>query len=97
MIVSIHDKLTQDIFDGVQSRHIRRLDKSLHAKARRLLDQINAAPDVNMLRVTPGNRLEKLSGDLKDQWSVRLNDQWRIVFKWIDNNAHDVCIIDYHK
>ncbi len=57
---------------------------------------IHAAKDVVDLRIPPGNRLHKLKGDLKDFWAVRINDQWRIIFKWIDNNAHDVQIIDYH-
>lgn len=96
MIISIRDKLTQDIFDGVLSKQSRKLDKKLHSKARRLLDQINAAPNVDVLRVPPGNRLEKLTGHLKGYWSVRINDQWRIIFQWINHEAHDVCIIDYH-
>ncbi|MCP5464217.1 MAG: type II toxin-antitoxin system RelE/ParE family toxin [Deltaproteobacteria bacterium] len=96
MIVSIRAGLTQDIFDGKNSKQARKLDAMLHSKAQRLLDQINAAPSIEVLRVPPGNRLEKLTGNLKNYWSVRINNQWRIIFKWENNNAHDVCIIDYH-
>jgi len=55
-----------------------------------------ASPTLGFLRIPPGNRLEKMSGDLEGFWSVRINDQWRIVFKWIDNDAYDVKITDYH-
>ena len=63
---------------------------------RRLLDQINAAPTLDMLRIPPSNRLEKLKGDLAGFWSLRINDQWRIVFRWQGQDASDVQVIDYH-
>ena len=68
----------------------------MHAKARRLLDQVNAAPTIEFLRVPPGNRLEKLAGSLSGKWSVRINNQWRIVFRWQGEDAYDVAILDYH-
>jgi proteic killer suppression protein len=96
MIKSFGDKVTQDIYDGTVSRHSRKLSPPLRAKAQRLLDQINATPSFTFLRVPPGNRLEKLSGKLIGLWSLRINAQWRIVFRWDGDNAHDVRIIDYH-
>ena len=98
MIKGFADKLTTDVYDGTNSRHARKLQLELHARARRLLDQINAAPSLDFLPVPPGgNWLEKLSGDLKGFWSIRINDQWRIVFRWIENDAYDVRITDYHQ
>lgn len=96
MIVTFASKLTEDIYDGFNSKRARRLPQELHAKARRLLDQLNAAPTLDFMRVPPGNRLEKLSGDLKGFSSVRINDQWRMIFRWQEDNAHDVDIVDYH-
>ena len=73
------DKATQDVYDGVNSRYARKLLGELHGKARRLFDQIDAAPTLDFLRVPPSNRLEKLRGDLAGQWSLRINEQWRFV------------------
>ena len=97
MLRTIADKTTQDVYDGVNSRYARKVPKELHGKARRLLDQLNAAPLIEVLRIPPGNRLEKLKGDLADCWSLRINDQWRIIFRWEGNDAHDVQIVDYHR
>jgi len=100
MLRTIADKTTQDVYDGVNSRHARKVPKELHGKARRLLDQLNAAPSVEFLRVPPSNRLEKLKGDLAGYWSLRINDQWRIIFHWEGNDthdAHDAQIVDYHR
>jgi proteic killer suppression protein len=96
MIQSIADRLTRDVFDGVDSKTSRRLSKELHPKARRLLDYLNAAGNINDLRVPPGNRLEALKGDWLGFYSVRINDQWRIVFRWKGNDAEEVQIVDYH-
>jgi len=96
MIRNIIRKATQDIYDGNISRWARTIPYELHLKARRLLDQINAAPQIDFLKVPPGNRLEKLHGRLEGYWSIRINDQWRIRFMWQDNNAIDVEIVDYH-
>ncbi len=96
MIRSIADRLTQDVYDATNSRYSRKLPRHLHAKARRLLDQINAAPSLDMLRIPPSNRLEKLRGDLESYWSLRINEQWRIVFRWEDSDAFEVKIMDYH-
>lgn len=97
MIRSIADKATQDIYDGVNSRYARMLPRDLHGKARRLLDQINAAPTLEFLRIPPSNRLEKLHGNRAGYWSLRINQQWRIVFRWEGNDALNVQIVDYHR
>lgn len=96
MIRSIADKTTQDIFDGINSKASRYLPLELHSKAGRLLDLINAAANTNDLRVPPGNRLEALKGDKRGFYSVRINDQWRIVFRWLEGDAEDVQVVDYH-
>jgi len=96
MIRNVIGSLTQDIYDGTDSRYSRKLPQTLHRKARRLLDQINAAARLDTIRVPPGNRLEKLGGKLDQYWSVRINDQWRIIFKWEASDALNVQIIDYH-
>jgi proteic killer suppression protein len=64
--------------------------------ARRKLVMLHAAISINSLKVPPGNKLEKLKGDRKDQYSIRINNQYRICFKWVENNAVDVEIVDYH-
>jgi len=96
VIISFGNKTAEDIFHGSNSRYARKLPINLHDKARRLLDQLNTAPTINFLKTPPGNRLEKLTGDYKGYWSVRINDQWRIVFRWKDDDAHDIAIVDYH-
>ncbi|MCX7125239.1 MAG: type II toxin-antitoxin system RelE/ParE family toxin, partial [Gammaproteobacteria bacterium] len=74
----------------------RKIDTMLHAKIGRLYDQINAVTTIEMLRIPPSNHLEKLSGNLKGFWSLRINKQWRIIFRWEKDDAHDVDIVDYH-
>ena len=64
--------------------------------ARRKLMQLDAARMIDELRIPPGNRLEILKGNRKGQWSIRINDQWRLCFRWEDGNAEDVQIVDYH-
>jgi toxin HigB-1 len=96
VIKNIKGKATQDIFDGLNSKAARKVPIELHERARDLLDTINAIARVDDLKVPPSNRLHKLKGDLKDFWSVSINSQWRIVFKWDDKNAIDVEITDYH-
>jgi len=96
MIKNFASKTAQDVYDGTNSRYARKLPLNLHDRARRLLDQIKAAPSLVVLRVPPSNRLEKLSGDLKGFWSIRINNQWRIIFHWVECEAANVDIIDYH-
>lgn len=96
MIRNIKGKATQDIYHGITSRLARGVPLELHEKCRRLLDQIDAAPNLDFLRIPPSNRLEKLRGDLSGYWSLRINNQWRIIFRWQDYDALDVEITDYH-
>jgi len=96
MIVSFGDKATSDLFHGVSSRHARKLPNQIYELALLKLDIINAAQVLDDLRSPPGNRLESLRGDFKGFHSIRINSQWRIVFCWDANAAHDVQIVDYH-
>ena len=96
MICNFKDKRSQDIFDGLNSKTTRSFPAELHIIARRRLDYINSAGKLDDLKVPPGNRLHSLKGDLKGFWSISINDQWRIVFRWEDGNALDVEITDYH-
>jgi len=96
MIRNFANKTAQDVYDGINSPYARRLPLELHAKARRLLDQINTAISLQILRIPPSNRLEKLTGDLQGFLSLRINDRFRIIFRWDGNDAFDVKIIDYH-
>lgn len=96
MLKSIKDETTQDIYDGRNSKASRRLAKELYRKAQRMLDYLNSAVKLGDLMVPPGNRLEALKGNMKGFYSIRINDQWRIVFRWIEGNAEDVHIKDYH-
>ncbi len=93
MIKSFADKLTAAVFSGEQ---VRKLPPEIQQAARRKLKLVDAATGLDAIRVPPGNRLEVLKGDRKGKWSIRVNDQWRICFRWQDGHAHDVEIIDYH-
>jgi proteic killer suppression protein len=93
MIKSFHNKETESIF----GRHYtKRLPAELHQHAWRKLAILNAAEQLNDLRTPPGNRLEKLSGNRASQYSIRINEKWRICFKWREGNACEVEITDYH-
>jgi len=93
MIKSFKSKDTEKLFNDLDVRKFR----SISRVARIKLEVLNAAVSLSSLRVPPGNRLEKLKGNRKDQHSIRINDQWRICFIWKEENAHDVEIVDYHK
>jgi proteic killer suppression protein len=93
MIKSFRDKETERIFSRQFSR---RFHPNLHRTAWRKLAILDAAEWLEDLRVPPGTRLEKLSGDREGEYSIRINDQWRICFRWRDGNAYDVEIVDYH-
>ncbi|WP_422448209.1 MULTISPECIES: type II toxin-antitoxin system RelE/ParE family toxin [unclassified Endozoicomonas] len=97
MIISFRDKATEDLFNGIASRHARKAcPQSLLRLVRRKLDQLDSAVSLDDLKVPPGNRLEALTGDRKGQYSIRLNDQYRICFVWSDSGPADVEITDYH-
>lgn len=72
------------------------LPRALHNKARRLLDQLNAITSIETLKIPPSNHLEKLKHNLDGYWSIRINKQWRIIFRWEHNHIYNVDIIDYH-
>lgn len=96
-IVSFCNRSTADINDGHASKAaIRLLPRNLREKARIKLARLHAAESANDLASLPGNRLEKLSGDRAGQWSIRLNDRYRICFRWTKRCAADVEIVDYH-
>jgi len=90
-------KGTEDIFNGVNSRDARRTcPENLWRVAARKLDQLDSVETVNELRIPPGNRLEELSGDRRGQYSIRINDQYRICFTWMISGPDQVEIVDYH-
>jgi toxin HigB-1 len=93
MIVSWGSKDTVTIWEG---NYCRQLPREIQEVARRKLRMINSSVTIADLRIPPANRLEKLGGNLKDYYSIRINDQWRVVFLWSNGNAYDVKIIDYH-
>lgn len=97
MIDSFLNQATEDIFDGKNTKGTQKiLPVHLHKIAKRKLDMINAAADLIDLKTPPSNNLEKLLGKRQHQYSIRINDQYRIAFTWVDGRAEDVEIVDYH-
>ena len=96
MIASFSDSATADLFHGRSTARVRRLPQDLLAHALDKLDVLNATHNLRDLRSPPGNRLEALRGNLRGFHSIRVNDQWRIVFRWSGGSACDVRLIDYH-
>ena len=93
MIRSFRDKRTEDVFSR---RFVRRLSIGVQRAAQRKLAILDAAEVLEDLRIPPGNRLEKLTGNREGQYSIRINDQWRLCFRWGEGDAFDVEIADYH-
>ena len=93
MIKTFRDKETEKIFNRTKSR---KLPSDIQHLARRKLIMLDAATDLNSLRIPTGNRLEALKSNRKGQHSIRINDQWRICFRWKAEDAYDVEITDYH-
>jgi toxin HigB-1 len=93
MIVSFGDDQTEKVWHGLRSR---RLPPDVQVVGLRKLRLLNAARRLDDLRVLRGNRLEPLKGDRSGQWSIRINDQWRICFRWTQGGAESVEIVDYH-
>lgn len=93
MIVSFHSKDTAKIWQGIR---VKSIPAEIQHIGRRKLRMINNSQNLNDLRIPPANRLEKLKGNMNDFFSIRINNQWRIIFRWENNNAYDVEIIDYH-
>ena len=97
MIKNLKGRATEDIFNGIATKAARRAcPKKLRRIAARKLDQLDSVSSMDELRVPPGNRLEALSGNRKGQFSIRINDQFRICFKWTETGPVDVEITDYH-
>ncbi len=96
MIKSFGNRLAEDLYDDKDSRTVRRLDEGLRRAARRKLLYLHDAAELKDLRVPPGNRLEALKGDLRGFYSIRINERWRVVFRWQDGAASDVQVVDYH-
>jgi proteic killer suppression protein len=93
MIISFGNSDTENVWNGIR---VKKLPVEIQNIGRRKLRMLNNSVDLNDLRIPPSNRLEKLSGNLKDFYSIRINDQWRIIFQWTSGNAFEVEIIDYH-
>ena len=93
MIISFGSKATKRIWDGERAKGF---TTNLQEIARRKLRMLNNSQDLTDLRVSPSNRLERLKGNLKEYYSIRINNQWRIIFKWDKGNASEVEISDYH-
>jgi proteic killer suppression protein len=94
MIISFGSKETQNIWKGILSHKI---SIEIQQVARRKLRMLNNAQTLHDLKVPPSNRLEKLTGNLKGFYSIRINDQWRVIFKWKTCQVTDAEIVDYHK
>lgn len=93
MIVSFGNKTTQKIWEG---EWVKGFSTTIQETARRKLRMLNNSFDIKDLMIPPSNRLERLKGNLKDFYSIRVNDQWRLIFKWENGNAFNVELIDYH-
>jgi len=93
MVVSFGNKDTKKIWDG---ERIKGLSTDLQEIGRRKLRMLNNSQNLSDLQIPPSNKLEKLKGNLKDFYSIRINNQWQIIFKWQSGNAFEVEIIDYH-
>lgn len=96
MISSFGDKTTEALFHARAGEPARRFPPDVVPAALRKLDLLNAARSLQDMASPPGNRLEALKGDRKGYHSVRVNDQWRIIFRWADGDASDVSLVDYH-
>ena len=94
MIISFGSKETEKIWNGDR---VKNLPNDIQQIGRRKLRMLNNSQSLLDLRIPPSNKLEKLSGKMKNFYSIRINAQWRVVFKWEDGNANEVTILDYHK
>jgi proteic killer suppression protein len=96
VIISFGDDAAADLNHGRHTSRRRRFPHDIISRALRKLDMLNSAYELIDLRAPPGNRLEALKGDWAGFHSIRVNEQWCIIFRWEENNAHDVRLIDYH-
>jgi|TARA_B110000967_G_C18551422_1_gene395594 proteic killer suppression protein len=93
MIISFGTKETEKIWNGIR---VKKLPNEIQNVGRRKMRMLNNSQDIADLRIPPSNRLEKLTGNLKEFYSIRINKQWRIIFIWNNGNASEVEIVDYH-
>ncbi|MHC4820863.1 MAG: type II toxin-antitoxin system RelE/ParE family toxin [Planctomycetota bacterium] len=96
MIQSFGDRRTEDLFDGLSTSRVRRLPPHVASAAARRLDALGAAARLGDLAAVPGHRLERLRGDRAGCHSIRVNRQWRLVFRWTEEGPEDVELVDYH-
>ncbi len=96
MIISFKSKGTRDIFHGISSKESRKIPKAIWRVCQRKLDMLNAAVSIKDLKIPPANKLKVLKGDLNGFYSIRVNDQYRIIFHFENGNVYDVEITDYH-
>jgi len=97
VIVSFENQATKDLFNGKNTKDARKIcPQTLWRIAYRKLDQLDSVLSLEELKVPPGNRLEVLSGDRRDQFSIRINQQYRVCFKWSESGPYDVEVTDYH-
>jgi len=96
MIASFGDRATEDLYHGRPTARARRFPHDVVDVALVKLDSLSGAASIRDLRAPPGNRLEALKGELKGFHSIRVNDQWRLVFRWQGSDAHEVRLTDYH-
>ena len=96
MIESFSDSATSDLYHGRNTSRVRRFSPEIRRLAIRKLDILNAAQALDDLREPPGNRFKSLKGELAGYRSIRVNDQWRIIFQWQNNGAYSVSLTDYH-
>ena len=96
MIVSFANKLAEDLFEDRSTKATRSFPNELLRVARRKVLYLHEAAELSDLKVPPGNKLEALKGDLTGFHSIRINDQWRVVFRWNKGNAEEVSVVDYH-
>ena len=96
MIRNFGNRLAEDLFYDLSTRETRKFPPELRRPARKKLFMVHSAGILDDLKIPLGNRLEALKGNLKGSLSIRINDQWRIVFMWVDTGAQDVKVVDYH-
>lgn len=96
MIIHFKQRAAGDIYHGLYSKEARQIPQNIWRSVQRKLDMLNAAVNLEDLKAPPANRLESLKGDLKGKYSIRVNDQYRLVFEFKDGNASQVEVVDYH-
>lgn len=96
MIASFGDEATADLYHGRDTNRVRRFPEDITRQAIHKLDAVNAAYKLDDLQFPPGNRLESLKGDMAGYYSIRVNDRWRIIFRWENDVAREVSLTDYH-